>query len=146
MKLALKSRNVLTRNTDDPPDLEDAAIKLENSLDPSSTLSFPVILLYPEHGQSDFVKAFSEAEKLGDHLEYIFPLPWDEQHEYTLDNVEAYMETSIGGLIKVGKNMTLGKVLGCGKTEIVDGLVKISVIPKSRAANWIEEFKKRRGN
>ncbi|KAH7081618.1 tetratricopeptide repeat protein 4 [Paraphoma chrysanthemicola] len=145
LQLALKSRNILTRKTDVQPDLEDAEIKLENPLDPSSTLTFPVIILYPAHSQSDFVKAFSEKEKLGEHLEYIFPLPWDDQHEYTIDGVEAYMETSAGGLIKVGKNLTLGKVLGSGKPEVVDGLATISVVPKERAADWIAEFKKRKG-
>ena len=131
--------------TDQAPDLEDAAIKLSNPLDPSSTLTFPVILLYPTHSQSDFIKAFSETERLGQHLDYIFPLPWDTEHEYTAEEVEAYMETSAGGLIKVGKKMSLGKVLGSGKCEIVDGLVRMSIVPKSRAAAWIEEFKKRRG-
>jgi hypothetical protein len=145
LQLALKARNILTRKTDVQPDLEDAELKLENPLDPSSTLTFPVILLYPTHSQSDFIKAFSEREKLGEHLDYIFPLPWDEKHEYTPEGVEAYMETSAGGLIKVGKKMTLGKVLGSGKPEIVDGLATISVVPKDRAADWIEEFKKRKG-
>jgi hypothetical protein len=41
--------------------------------------------------------------------------------------------------------MTLGKVLGSGKPEVVDGLATISVVPKDRAAGWIEEFKKRKG-
>jgi hypothetical protein len=135
----------MTRSTDKPPDLEDAVVKLENSMDPSSLITYPVILLYPMDGQSDFVKAFSEREKLDDHLGYIFPLPWDKQNEYRIDNVEAYMETSAGGLIKVGKKMILGKVLGSGKPEIVDGLVTISVMPKDKAAGWIEEFKKRKG-
>lgn len=145
LQLALKSRNILTRNTDKAPDLEDATVKLENSMDPSSTLTFPVILLYPMDSQSDFIKAFSEKEKLDQHLDYIFPLPWDQKHEYTVENVEAYMETAAGGLIKVGKKMSLGKVLGSGKPEIIDGLVSISVVPKDKAAGWIEEFKKRQG-
>lgn len=145
LNLALKARNILTRSTDQAPDLEDAEIKLENAMDPSSTLTFPVILLYPTHSQSDFIKAFSEKDRLDNHLEYIFPLPWDEKHEFTLENVEAYMETSAGGLIKVGKKMSLGKVLGSGKPEVVDGLVRISVVPKDRSADWIEEFKKRIG-
>lgn len=145
LKLALRARNILTRSTDKAPDLEDATVKLENAMDPSSLLTFPVIILYPMHGQSDFIKAFNEREKLDQHLDYIFPLPWDEQHEYSVDNVEAYMETSAGGLIKVGKKMSLGKVLGSGKPEIVDGLVTVSVVPKDKAAGWIEEFKKRKG-
>ncbi|KAF2853884.1 TPR repeat protein-like protein [Plenodomus tracheiphilus IPT5] len=145
LKLALKARNIMTRTTEQPPDLEDAETKLLDPMDPSSLLTFPVILLYPTDSQSDFIKAFSEREKLDQHLDYIFPLPWDEKHEYTVDNVEAYMETTVGGLIKVGKKMSLGKVLGSGKTEVVDGLVRISVVPKDKAAAWIEEFKKRRG-
>ena len=144
LKLALKSRGILTRTTEQAPDLEDAAVKLEQVLDPSSTLSFPVMLLYPLHAQSDFVKAFSEKEKLQEHLEYIFPLPWDTDKEYTLDNVEAYMETTTGGLIKAGKKLALGKILGSGKVEVVDGLVKMNVVPKDRASSWIDEFKRRR--
>ena len=145
LALALKSRGIKTRGTEQAPDLEDAAVKLETALDPSSMLSFPVLLLYPTHSQSDFIKAFGEVDTLNQHLEYIFPLPWDEKHEFTLDDVEAYMETVAGGLIKMGKKMTLGKVLGSGKCEVVDGLVRISVVPKTKAAGWIEEFKKRRG-
>ncbi|KAH7119015.1 TPR repeat protein-like protein [Dendryphion nanum] len=144
LALALKARSILTRSTDQAPDLEDAAVKLENSLDPSSTLSFPVILLYPTHSQSDFVKAFSEKEKLEQHLEYIFPLPWDTEQEFAVEKVEAYMETAVGGLIKVGKKMALRKILGSGKVEVLDGLVKINVVPKDRAGEWIEEFKRRR--
>jgi hypothetical protein len=144
LKLALKSRGILTRTTEQAPDLEDAAVKLEQVLDPSSTLSFPVMLLYPLHAQSDFVKAFSEREKLQEHLEYIFPLPWDTDQEYSLDNVEAYMETTTGGLIKAGKKLALGKILGSGKVEVVDGLVKMNVVPKDKASSWIDEFKRRR--
>ncbi|KAJ4303727.1 HSP70/90 co-chaperone [Kalmusia sp. IMI 367209] len=146
LALALKSRGIKARKTDQAPDLEDASIKLENALDPSSILSLPVLLLYPTHSQSDFIKAFCETDTLSQHLEYIFPLPWDTQQEFTLNDVEAYMETIAGGLIKMGKKMTLGKVLGSGKCEVVDGLVRISVIPKAKAADWIDEFKKRRGN
>jgi hypothetical protein len=146
LKLALKSRGIKTKSTEQAPDLEDAAIKLENSLDPSSTLAFPVLILYPTHSQSDFIKAFAETDTLTQHLDYIFPLPWDTAEEFKVDNIEAYMETVAGGLIKVGKKMTLGKVLGSGKCEVVDGLARMSVMPKSKAQDWIAEFKKRRGN
>ncbi|KAF2631599.1 hypothetical protein BU25DRAFT_479215 [Macroventuria anomochaeta] len=146
LDLALKARNVTVRSTgDEAPDLEDAKIQLSNPLDPSSPLSFPVLLLYPAHSQSDFIKAFNEHQTLPEHLDYIFPLPWDEENEYTVDGVEAYMETVAGGLIKVGKKMALHKVLGSGKVVVSDGLVRMSVVPKAKSAAWIEEFKKRRG-
>ncbi|KAF2656049.1 TPR repeat protein-like protein [Lophiostoma macrostomum CBS 122681] len=144
LNLALNSRRILTRTTEQAPDLEDAAVKLEQVLDPSSTLSFPVMLLYPLHAQSDFIKAFSEKDKLQEHIEYIFPLPWDADKEYTLDNVEAYMETTTGGLIKAGKKLALGKILGSGKVEVIDGLVKMNIVPKDKASSWIDEFKRRR--
>ncbi|KAF3047325.1 hypothetical protein E8E11_002947 [Didymella keratinophila] len=146
LDLALKARNVTVRTTtDESPDLEDAKIALQNPLDPSSPLSYPTLILYPAHSQSDFLKAFNEHQTLPEHLDYIFPLPWDEEEEYTIDNVEAYMETAAGGLIKVGKKMALHKVLGSGKVVVSDGLVRISVVPKAKSAAWIEEFKKRRG-
>ncbi|KAF2007704.1 TPR repeat protein-like protein [Amniculicola lignicola CBS 123094] len=144
LNLALRSRGILSKSTDAAPDLEDAVVKLENAMDPSSTLSFPLILLYPLQSQSDFVKAFAETESLGQHLEYIFPLPWDKEREYSVANVECYMETKVGGLIKAGKKMALSKILGSGKTEVIDGLIKVNVVPKSKAAGWIEEFKKRK--
>ncbi|KAF2198387.1 TPR repeat protein-like protein [Delitschia confertaspora ATCC 74209] len=146
LALALKSRNILTRETQEAPNLEDATVHLSEPLDPSSNLDFPVMLLYPLQAQSDFIKAYGEKETLGEHLSYIFPVPWDQEGEYTLDSVEGYMETIAGGLIKVGKKLTLGKILGSGKCEVVDGLVKINVVPRSKAEGWIEEFKRRKRN
>ena len=145
LRRALKNRNILTRSTDRPPEMPEAAIALADSTDASSTLSFPVIMLYPVHAQTDFIKYFQETESLAEHLSYILPVPWDEENEYTPDNVECYMETIEGGLIKVGKKVSLLKLLTSGKIEVVDGLVRVSVVPKNKAAQWIEDFKKRRG-
>lgn len=128
--------------------MEDATITLANENDPSSPLTFPVIFLYPLHAQSDFVKAFQESEALNDHLSYILPVPWDddERQEYSsVEAVECYMETIQGGLIKAGKKLSLTKLLGSGKVEIVDGLVRVYIVPAARSQEWIEEFKKRRG-
>jgi hypothetical protein len=144
LKLALKSRNIITRTSGQAPDMEDAAVHLEKPLDPTSTLSMPVMLLYPMHAQSDFVKAFQETETLAQHLEYILPVPWDQAGEYTAKGVECYMETIAGGLIKAGKNLPIAKILGSGKCEILDGLIKINVVPKEKASDWIEDFRKRR--
>ena len=131
--------------TTQPPDMEDARIHLSpDAVSPESALVFPVILLYPLHAQSDFIKAFSETDTIPQHLEYIFPLPWDNSHEYTIGNVEFYMETITGGLIKVGKNMSLLRVLSGGKVEVVDGLVKINILLKDKASKWIEEIKARK--
>ncbi|CAF9922062.1 MAG: hypothetical protein ALECFALPRED_002008 [Alectoria fallacina] len=146
LNTALRARNIRTRSTAQPPDMEDASIHLSpDPVAPTSTLMFPVVLLYPLHLQSDFVKAFSETDTVPSHLEYVFPLPWDEKHEYRLGSVEFYMETGSGGLIKVGKKVSLGKVLGRPGVEIVDGVVRMNVLLKARAAGWIEEMKVRKG-
>jgi len=126
--------------------MEDASIHLSpDPISPKSTLVFPVILLYPLHAQSDFIKAFPEQDTIPQHLEYIFPLPWDTAHEYSIGSVEFYMETISGGLIKVGRNMSLLGILGGGKVEIVDGVVRANVLLKGKAGKWIEEVKARKG-
>ncbi|EER44371.1 TPR domain-containing protein [Histoplasma capsulatum H143] len=143
---ALRAREIRVRNSDQPPELEDAAIHLSpDPLSPKSTLIFPTVFLYPMEAQSDFVKAFAETETISDQLSYIFPLPWDSRQEYKLESVECFMETAAGGLIKVGKKMPLLKILAGGKVEVVDGLVKINIVPTGKSKQWIEEMKARKG-
>lgn len=144
LKKALKDRNIPARETNKPPEMEDAVLKLEDPFDASSTLSVPVLFLYPMHAQSDFVKEFRENETLLDHLSYILPLPWDEEKHYQPATVDCYVETTTGGLIKAGKKLPLLKILTSGKIEVVDGLLKFNVVPQSQAKDWVEDFKKRR--
>lgn len=118
-----------------------------DALSPLSKLVFPLLLLYPLHAQSDFIKAVPETDALAHHLEYIFPLPWDAAREYATDTVELYAETGKdgGGLIKVGRKVPLLDWLGGGKVVVIDGVVKVNVLVKGRADGWIEEVKARRG-
>lgn len=142
---ALRARNIRTRNSTQPPDMEDAVIHLSpGPLSPKSNLNFPVVLLYPLHAQSDFIKAFSELDTIPQHLEYIFPLPWDEKQEYTVKGVESYMETSTGGLLKMGKDISLGKMLGQDGIVVVDGVVRVNILSKGQSAGWIETMKARK--
>jgi hypothetical protein len=143
---ALKARNIKLRGSPQAPDLEDAEIHLSpDAMDPKSMLVFPVIFLYPMHAQSDFVKQFAEKDPIIDHLNYMFPLPWDVKQEYQIDSVDCYMDTISGGMAKIGKRLSLLEALTTGKTQIVDGLVKIHVVPTPLAGKWIEEMKKRKG-
>ncbi|KAK2000127.1 TPR-like protein, partial [Colletotrichum falcatum] len=142
LRAALAARGIRTRTTAQPPEMEDARMRLvPDEDDPASSLSFPAVLLYPLRLESDFVKAFNETERLADHLAYILPVPWDDGGEYTPDGVECYMETAAGGLVKVGKKATLLKILSGGGVEVVDGIVRVYVVPAARAKGWIEEFK-----
>lgn len=102
------------------------------------------MFLYPVDAQSDFIKGFSEMHCIADHLEYIFPLPWDDKGEYTVSGVECFMETVTGGLIKAGKRVPLLKILAGGKVEVVDELVRIYVVPVGRVGGFIEKMKARK--
>lgn len=143
LALALRERKINLKTTGAKPDMEDAELKLENPLDMLSKLSIPVVLLYSIDMQSDFIKSFKEDETIAQHLEYILPLPWDGDGEYKLDSLDCYIETIAGGLIKAGKKLPLVKILASGKVQLVDGLLKIHVVPKSKAEGWIAEYKKR---
>lgn len=146
LKTALAAREIQIRGPTAPPDMTDVAIRLSpDPLSPKSTLEFPLMLLYPMHNQSDFIKAYGEKDALIDHLGYIFPLPWDEKAQYKQESVDCFMDTTSGGMMKVGKKLSLLKILSGGKTEVVDGLVRIHVVPQELAAAWIEEVKKKRG-
>lgn len=50
-------------------------------LDDEGKLHFPVLFLYEEHNQSDFVQDFHEDHTFEEHLNYMFPdgsnPPWD---------------------------------------------------------------------
>ncbi|KZF25176.1 hypothetical protein L228DRAFT_236297 [Xylona heveae TC161] len=148
LKAALQARNIPTRTTGHAPETEDARVHLApDPVSPTSTLQIPVLLLYPMDLQSDIIKAFAETDTLGDHLSYILPLPWDEKSEYfPADKLECFVETSAGGLLKLGQKVPLLKLLAGGKVEIVDDLLKIFVLPKTKAKQWIEEFKAKRAN
>ena len=142
--MALYARNLRIKRTDKPPELEDAVIHLSpDPTSPESHLQFPVTILYPMHAQSDFIKAVSETDTMGQHLDYLLPLPWDTNHEYATP--ELYADTTAGGLTKVGRKVSLLEILVKGDVAIVDELVTIYVIPKTKAAGWILEMKKRQG-
>ncbi|KAI9368516.1 hypothetical protein BJX61DRAFT_523700 [Aspergillus egyptiacus] len=145
LSTALRARQIRTRKTDQPPEMEDASIKLApDPLSPESTLEFPTVLLYPMDAQSDFIKAFSEMSSIQDHLEYIFPLPWDTKKEYTIASVECYMDTHTGGLIKAGKKLPLLQILSGSKVEVVDELVRIYVVPAAKSKEFIAAMKARK--
>jgi hypothetical protein len=149
LKAALRARGIAMRRTAQPPEMEDARVRLvPDSGDPASSLVFPTVFLYPAHLQSDFVKEFGELETVRERLGAVLaePLPWAGGSEYGVGvkGVECYMETVAGGLVKVGKNVTLLEVLSAGNVEVVDEVVRVFVLPKGRAEAWVREFKAKR--
>lgn len=154
--MALKARSVNLKGRIDGAgtDIQDARIQLEDPMDAKSILTHPVLVLYPMAGQSELLKSVRETETMGLWLDEMLPVPWEEfpeggmrKAEYARpEDVECYMDTVEGGLVKVGKKVLLGEVVGGkGKGVINDGLVRVYVVPKGRVGEWIAEVKKRKG-
>lgn len=141
---ALKARNIKLRGSKTtPPDLADAEIRLvPDPLSPESTLEFPTMFLYPTHNQSDLIKAFAEESTIYQHLSEMLPLPWDSKSEYKLNTVECYMDTISGGMIKLGKKLSLLEILANDKVEVLDGLVRIYIVPPG--GQWLQEIRRKR--
>ncbi|CAO1614140.1 unnamed protein product [Parajaminaea phylloscopi] len=127
---------------------------------------FPVMLLYPQYAQSDFIQDFHEDTAVGDHLDAMFPpesrgsLPWDQKGEYISPNLNVYATTHRMRLLKVGKGLTLRQICDQGAKEergldgkvhrdgivLQDGMLSMVVLPKGgdAEAEWIARFKKDR--
>ncbi|XP_058573289.1 tetratricopeptide repeat protein 4 [Neofelis nebulosa] len=84
------------------------------SVDEQGRLSWPVLFLYPEHTQSDFIAAFHEDSRFIDHLMVMFgeTPSWDLEQKYCPNNLEIYFEDDGGTeLYRVPLKSTLLHVL-----------------------------------
>ena len=66
-------------------------------IDEHKVLHFPVILLYDEFMQTDFIQDFPANTTFREQLSIILssPAPWDPSHRYNIDNVDVFYETNI---------------------------------------------------
>ena len=92
----------------------------EVRLDDEGVLHFPVMFLYEEHNQSEFVKDFEERHTFIDHLSYMFPsdistgndvtmVPWDLEGKYKLENLEIYFEAHCTKPLKPSSANRIGR-------------------------------------
>ncbi|KAK0082164.1 hypothetical protein PV325_010942 [Microctonus aethiopoides] len=82
--------------------------------DSNNKLFWPVMILYPETMQTDFIQNFHEDTTFIDQLEELFDEPpqWDIGHRYTLSNLNIYFEgKNKQSIHKVDVNQTLGIIL-----------------------------------
>ena len=64
------------------------------SLDKKGKLHFPVLILYDEFMQTDFIQDWCEDQTLQQQLRPLFneQAPWDEEGAYRMDTIEVYFE------------------------------------------------------
>eukprot|EP00054_Salpingoeca_dolichothecata_P018003 m.109574 g.109574 ORF g.109574 m.109574 type:complete len:362 (-) comp22689_c0_seq1:286-1371(-) len=66
-------------------------------LDADGHLHWPVLFVYPEHQQVEFIADFHENSCFADHLRVMFPgtdlIPWDADKKYRHDKLNVYFES-----------------------------------------------------
>ena len=60
-------------------------------------LSWPLLILYEEYGQTDFIQLTNEMDTFHEQLSVVLPnngpyAPWDRMRKYTISNVEVYFQ------------------------------------------------------
>lgn len=131
---------------------DDTKIQLQDPLNPASDLYLPILFLYPLEMQSDIIQQAETTSVVNDHILQLFesPPPWFAQkpdehpRDYQVKNLVVYAQTRAGGLVKVGKNSTVGKVLSLKSPQIpiIDGVARFYIVPKNRAEEWLSTWNK----
>lgn len=96
---------------------EDAFARAPVALDEAADeMRWPVMLMYPEHMQTDFIQAFAEGACVKDHLAHMFPPagdrpPWDAAGAYTAGSLAVYLVLGEGRAARVDASAPLLDVL-----------------------------------
>ncbi|XP_028413281.1 tetratricopeptide repeat protein 4-like [Dendronephthya gigantea] len=162
----IKNRGVTLRpipgeeNTGNEPDTEDnnlefdklRALGLNNQhipgkgqviLDSDGILHWPVLFVYPEYGQTDFIEAFNENHRFSDHLEVMFSseaVPWDIDNKYQFSHLEVYFEdVEKNGLVFVSQTTCLANVLSDPRYVVYGGTPSFIILVKD--TSFQKQFK-----
>merc|ERR1740123_2363468 len=91
------------------------AQKYKIQMDNERHLLFPVLFIYPQYKQSDFIEKFEENQRFVDHFKNMFAsksvLPkWDAQSEYVWNRLTVYYETK-DRFVNVNVHKTLKQIV-----------------------------------
>lgn len=146
----IKLRHYTILKSVNPPELlTDAKIRLENETDHESQLIFPAMILYPTTDEFDYIAEVGELSTPLEILELLMDRPkeWfeDPKHEnFSVKKLECYMETISGGLVKVGKKISINNALMNDKSKapLFDNSLRLYVVPKSDSPDWLSKWNK----
>ncbi|XP_023648599.1 tetratricopeptide repeat protein 4 [Paramormyrops kingsleyae] len=105
-------------------------------LDEQGVLHWPVLFLYPEHGQTDFISSFNENDRFIDHLTVMFGEelpPWDTEKKYQPRNLELYFDDERGQLLQLENEMSLLRVLQNDRCLVKEGTPSFIVLVRDSA-------------
>ncbi|EGW34777.1 uncharacterized protein SPAPADRAFT_132884 [Spathaspora passalidarum NRRL Y-27907] len=147
---SIKLRHFEIIKTSKPAEvLTNSKIRLEDEKDYQSQLIFPAMILYPTIDEFDFIDEISELTTPLELLEMILnrPKEWfdDPKHEnFTVKNLQCFMETTSGGLVKVGKKIEINNALMNDKPKapLFDNALRLYVVPKQDVDGWLAQWNK----
>lgn len=106
-------------------------------------LVWPVMFIYPEYQETDFIQEFSENDCIADHLIAMFgpdapPAPWDSDHKYVAKNLRIFFEDKDNKLCKVDTNCSLLQVLQHPRYHVNGGTPGLIVVVEG--SKFMSEF------
>ncbi|KAM3184005.1 hypothetical protein ACTXT7_009249 [Hymenolepis weldensis] len=146
----LKKRNITIDFKQPPMGLpEHAGVQI--SFDAMNLIHWPVLIIYPEFGQTDFIQDVGEFLTLRECLKHVLtpenPPPWDKEKDYTTDmkDLEVYFESIEGGkMIKVPIARTITELTRYSgfyvRRDLVISLFVVSKRSKNFYKKWLEEI------
>ncbi|KAG5307069.1 TTC4 protein, partial [Acromyrmex insinuator] len=105
--------------------------------DEKDKLVWPVMILYPETQQTDFIQNFHEDMLLIEQLIELFEKPpeWDVKHRYTIENINVYFEgKNKCSIHKVDIQLTLDEILRDKQFIVRGGTPAFLILVKSSEA------------
>ncbi|CAG11599.1 unnamed protein product, partial [Tetraodon nigroviridis] len=110
-------------------------------LDEQGSLHWPVLFLYPEHQQTDFISAFCENHCFVDHLALMFEElpPWDTDRKYHPQNLQLFFEDErTEELYLVNPELSLLEVLQHKRFFVKEGTPSFIVLVKG--STFLKQF------
>ncbi|XP_068676608.1 tetratricopeptide repeat protein 4-like [Montipora foliosa] len=109
---AVKARGVhLEHESDLATSVSDGGLDVKVQLDAGGVLSWPVMFVYPEYHETDFISSFCEDDRLSDHLYAMLEEEspsWDTERKYQVASIEVYFEDALRGklcLVQISKRL-----------------------------------------
>lgn len=132
---AIKKRGIKLADDEVPfRSIHPASEGINVVLTENGTLTWPVIFMYPEYGQTDFIQAFNEEDKFIDQLEVLFgdgnSPPWDVKGRYKVGSLRISYMSKSAELIEFDVKSTLKQILSSKSFVLTCANPTFTVTPK----------------
>lgn len=106
-------------------------------LDENDQLVWPVVLIYPENGQTDFIEGVNELSTLEEHIHVIYEEPpaWDKNKRYKPGNVNAFFNSKDETkFFMIDVRKSIREILQHKEVFVKQGTIMIFIVVKGSEA------------